>query len=116
MPRVYYDNTFYDSIAKGRAGFGAQDVAEFKASRAIRSYFSPVNGDEMLTQWPSDPAGALARLAIARDLVGFENVLKQPSDLLRDEIIAYAKGLSSPPKTMPRSMAAIFDREMRAVA
>ena len=118
MPRVYYDNTFYDSIAKKRVGFAPEDVEEFRAlsGHVIRSYFSPVNGDEILAQWASDPAGALQRLVIARDVVGFHNVLKQPSDLLRDEIIAYAKGLASPPKTMPRRLGEFFDRELRAVA
>ena len=118
MPRVYCDNTFYDSIAKRRSGFAPKDVDEFRAlsGHAIRSYFSPVNGDEILTQWASDPAGALQRLVIARDLVGFDNILKQPSDLLRDEILAYGRGLSSPPMTMARSQAELFDRELRAVA
>lgn len=118
VPRVYYDNTFYDSIAKKRAGFSPEDVEEFRAlsGHVIRSYFSPVNGDEILAQWASDAAGALQRLVIARDLVGFGNVLKQPSDLLRDEIIAYAQGLASPPKTMSPRMAEFFDRGLRAVA
>ncbi len=55
-------------------------------------------------------------LGIARDLVGFGKVLKQPSDLLHDEIVAYARGLASPPKTMPRSLATSFEGEMRELA
>ena len=116
MPRVYFDNTFYNFLDKG--WFAPQDVEEFKilSGRKIRSYFSPVNADELLAQWPTDHVAALRMLGIARDLVGFDNVLKQPADLLRDEIVAYAQGLASPPKTMPRSLATFFDRELREVA
>lgn len=116
MPRVYFDNTFYNFLDKG--WFTPEDVEEFKAlsGRKIRGYFSPVNADELLGQWPTDRAAALRMLGIARDLVGFDHVLKQPSDLLRDEIVAYAQGLASPPKTMPPSLARFFDREMCEIA
>src|SRR5260370_22794121 len=116
MPRVYFDNTFYNFLDKG--WFAPEDVEEFKAlsGHRIRAYVSPVNADELIAQWPTDRAATLRMLGIARDLVGFGNVLKQPGDLLRDEIVAYAQALASPPKTMPPSLADFFDRELRELA
>ncbi len=79
MPRVYCDNPFYDSIAKEREGFAHGDVEHFRAlsGRVIRSYFSPVNGDEILAQWASDRAVALQRLAIARLAEFFDRELRE---------------------------------------
>jgi hypothetical protein len=42
--------------------------------------------------------------------------LKQPCDLVRDEIITFSQGMASPPKTMPHRLAEFFDRELREVA
>jgi hypothetical protein len=116
VPRAYFDNTFHKPVDKG--WFAPEDVEEFKAraGREIRCYFGPVNGDEIIGQWPTDRATALRMLAIARDLVGFDNLLKQPSDILSDEIVAYAKGMASPPKTLRPSEADLFRRELRAMA
>jgi hypothetical protein len=70
----------------------------------------------LLGQWESEPAEALGRLQIMRDLVGFEVMLKQPSDLLADAIRAYAAGTAAPPLTLPArdrdALAAYLDRIM----
>src|SRR5437879_5839752 len=66
----------------------------------ILAYFSPVNADELLAYWRTDREAAIRKIRIAERLVGFDNLLKQPADLLRDEVQAYAQGVASPPKTL----------------
>ena len=104
MPTAYFDTTVYDDIAKSKVTPGdRQAVRRLIARGAIRAYPSVVNVEELLGQWESDPSAALQRIEILVDLVGVDNVLKQPRDLLDEAIHAYAEGRTAAPVTMRRA-------------
>jgi hypothetical protein len=54
----------------------------------------------LLGDWETNRSAAVARLQVARDLVGFDEILKQPRDLLGDAIRAYAAGEPPPPEIL----------------
>ena len=58
--------------------------------------------EELLDQWNSERGEALRRIKILRDLVGFDNMLKQPRDLFDEAIHAYAQWGITPPVTLAR--------------
>lgn len=104
MPTIYFDTTVYDDIAKGDVAAEDVETARRLAARgAIRAYPSFMNVEELLGQWNSNRDEALRRIKILRDLVGFDNILKQPKDLLDDAIRAYAERRTSPPVTLARA-------------
>ena len=85
MPRVYFDVQVFDRIAKGEIPVDIVKALRPQIARGkIMAYLSVANIDEMLGEWPSDRAAAVRKLEVARDLVGFERMLKQPRDLLSD--------------------------------
>jgi hypothetical protein len=117
MLRIYCDNTFYDFLDKGR--FPHEEVEALEgliASGRILGYFSPVNAAELVGQWETNREAAVRKFRTAQDLFSFENLLKQPADLLRDEVKAYGEGFASPPKTMTPSMRAVFADQLRSIA
>jgi hypothetical protein len=58
--------------------------------------------EECVAMWDTNRATALRRLRIVRDLVGFESLLKQPSDILAEAIHAYAARSPAPSPSMAR--------------
>src|SRR2546422_10840636 len=98
MPTIYFDTTVYDDIAKGDvAADDVERVRRLAARGAIRAYPSLMSVEELLGQWDSERGEALRRIKILRDLIGFDNILKQPRDLLDDAIHAYAGRRMTPP-------------------
>jgi hypothetical protein len=117
MPRVYFDTTVYDAIAKDEVPF--QDLDALRpmiARRKIVAYPSIVDVEELLGQWETEPAEAVRRLQIMGGLVGFSPMLKQPVDLLDDAIRAYAAKIAPPSPTLrPRDDATVAEHLRRIV-
>ena len=113
MPTVYFDTTVYDDIAKGDvAAEDIESVRRLATRGAIRAYPSLMNVEELLGQWDSERGEALRRIKILRDLVGFDNMLKQPRDLLDEAINAYAQWGITPPVTLARHHRDIVARNL----
>src|SRR3989442_1280594 len=97
MPRVYLDTNVYSNT-------GAERVDALRAARGSRG-IAPRLGladvDEILGDWEANRSAAMGRLRVARDLVGFDAILNQPSDLLGDAIRAYAIGEPTPSQVLP---------------
>ncbi len=103
MKGVYLDANVYNDVVRGNVA--AEEVQAFRdATRRgeLTPHLSLADLEEFLGVWETDRRVALERLRLARDLVGFKGLLKQPGDLVRDEIQAYARGASPPPPTLPR--------------
>ena len=117
MPRVYFDTTVCDDLAEGEVP--GQDLEELRpmiARRKIMAYPSLVDVEELLGQWETEPAEAIRRLQVMEDLVGFSPMLRQPADLLADEIRAYALGTPPPPRTLrPRDDASVANHLRRII-
>ncbi len=104
MPRAYLDTNVHSAIAAGQVP--AADVETFRVAVAtgeIVAPISPANLDELVGQFATDRAATIARLASVRRLVGFYGMLKQPRDLLRDSIEAYAAGREERSVSLPES-------------
>jgi uncharacterized protein with GYD domain len=74
MPQVYLDTNVYSCIH-------AENIETLRAAMSL--------------------CGIVPRLQVARDLVGFDDILKQPCDLLGDAIRAYAAGELTPSQILP---------------
>ena len=107
MPRVaYLDANVYNDVERG-AVLG-DEVEAIRAARiagalVIRLGICDLE-ESALAVWDKDRALALRRLAIMRDLAGFDSLLKQPSDVLDMAIRAYATGALRPSPLGARSM------------
>jgi hypothetical protein len=100
---VYFDTNVYDHIDKGYVA--AEDVAALQAALRqgeITAHLSFADVEELLGQWDTDRPAAVRKLRVARELVGFDGLLKSPSDLLTEAIQAYAVGAPAPSPTLPR--------------
>jgi hypothetical protein len=103
MLRAYLDTNVYSALAD-EGQIPAEDQAGLKAALAQGALVAPVslaNIDELLGGLDSDRPATIRRLKLMRGLVGFHGMLKQPRDLLRDAIEAYAAGVEAPPVTLP---------------
>ena len=105
MLRAYFDTNVYSALAdEGRVS--AEDKAALKAAVTRGALVAPVslaNIDELMGDLETDRLAMVRRLAVMRGLVGFHGMLKQPRDLLRDAIEAYAAGVEPPPVTLPEA-------------
>jgi hypothetical protein len=115
---AYFDTNVYDHIDKGQVR--AEEVQAVRAALArgaVVAHLSLVDVEELLGQWdtPHRP-DAVRRLCVARDLVGFDGILKSPADLLTEAIRAYAAGMPMLPPTLPRPMRQLVKRELTRVA
>lgn len=115
MPLVYLDTSMYNFIDEKR--FPEEDVKAFGAAvsrHAITVYLSCANIEELLGQWDTSASAVVKKLRMVRDLVGFENIVKQPADLMTDDIRAYAYGTRPTTPLLPRkqrkSIAAVLHR------
>ena len=98
MPSAYFDTNVYGCVR-------AEAVEALRAAlagREIVTRLSPTDIDELLGDWETNRSAAVGRLQVARDLVGFGDMLKQPRDLLGDAIGAYAAGKPPPSPTLPQ--------------
>jgi hypothetical protein len=104
MLRSYFDTNVYGKIAAGKVP--AEHVDALRTTLADGRLFAPVspaNIDELFGQLETDRLAMVSGLATMRTLVGFHGMLKQPRDILRDAIEAYAAGIKPPPVTLPES-------------
>jgi hypothetical protein len=100
MTTVYLDTNVYDHIAKGE--IPAEPLIDARRRGEVTGHLSAPNVEELLGDWGRDSEAAVKRLQLADQLVGFENFLKQPADLLRDAIYACATATPPPPPLLPR--------------
>src|SRR5690348_2308079 len=85
MPRVYFDTNVYDRIDKGEVPSTDVDALRHALSeRTLAANLSIADVEELLGQWETNRPAAIRKLQLARDLVGFAEMLKQPSELLAD--------------------------------
>src|SRR5439155_6253089 len=111
MPRAYFDANIYIHIARGYISADEVDaVRPSLASRQIEAHLSAADVDEFFGDWEKDRPAVVKRLQVARDLVGFEGILKQPSDLLREGIESYAVGRSAPSPLLSRQQENAYRR------
>lgn len=114
MRRVYFDTTIYDHIVKTDNEVKA--LRTDLARREVVANLSIVNVEELLGDWDTKRQQAIRRLQVARDLVGFDSILKQPSDLLKEVIEAYATGTPPPSSTLPRHQRRLLTSLLHKVA
>jgi len=104
MPRTaYLDANVYNDIERK-----AVPVDDVEATRAARNSGALIIRlgicdleESALAVWEKDLPLALRRLAIMRELAGFDNLLKQPSDVLDMAIRVYATGGLQPSPLLP---------------
>ena len=93
MLRIYFDTNVYDHIDKDDVPMTDLDALRSAlANRQLVANLSIADVEELLGQWETNRPAAIRKLQLARDLVGFDQILKQPSDLLADAFKAYASG------------------------
>jgi hypothetical protein len=102
MVRVYFDTNVYDHIDKDDVPMTDLDALRSAlANRKLVANLSIADVEELLGQWETNRPAAIRKLQLARDLVGFHQMLKQPSDLLADAFKAYAAGEAAASYLMP---------------
>src|SRR5262249_47424306 len=102
MPRAYFDANIYSQIAAGHIPVDEVDAIRGPlARREILARLSLGDADGLLGDWQIHRRAAVSRLKIAPDLVGFDNILKQPNDMLREAIESYAAGRPEPSPLLP---------------
>ncbi len=104
MPSVYLDTTVYDRIAKREIDSADVDALRRAiARRRLKVYLGLSTLEELLGQWETGRHEAVRRVQLARDLVGFDLLLKPSAELLGEDIRAYAKGAPTPPATISQA-------------
>jgi hypothetical protein len=103
MLHVYFDTNVYDAIARGSLRPDeAKEIQSALARPGVIPFISLANVEELLGDWSRDREAARSRLRTARNLVGFDRMLKEPSVLLREAIEAYACGSAPSSLTLRR--------------
>jgi hypothetical protein len=116
MPRVYFDTNVYDHIEKGYVASADVDALRLALARGeLIAHLSIADVEEFLGQWETNRAAAIRKLKIAKDIVGFDEILKQPRDLLEDAIKAYAAGESAPSLIMPHDQRKVIKASLDRV-
>ena len=99
MLSAYFDHNIYNDLDEARIPSDqASGLRALLTSGRISVRLSLPNIEELLGLWERDRAAAIRKLRLARSLIGFVGLLKQPGDLVRDAIQAYADGT---PATSP---------------
>jgi hypothetical protein len=102
MPRVYFDTNVYDHIDKGHVAHSDIDALRFAlAHENLIANISIADVEELLGEWETNRTAAVRKLQIAREVVGFDEILKQPRDLLTEAIGTYGSGEVAPSPIMP---------------
>ena len=103
-PILYLDANVYDHMVKGYIPQAEVNGlrAALRAGR-LTARLSSADLVEILGHWETNRSAALARLRIARDLVGFQGLLKDPTEILREAVEAYAAGSQAAPVTLPEA-------------
>jgi hypothetical protein len=83
MPRVYFDINVYDRIDKGCVSPSDVDALRLALRRGnLTANVSIVDIEELLGEWETNRPAAVSKLKTARELIGFDEILNQPSSLL----------------------------------
>src|SRR5215468_7413996 len=99
---VYFDTNVYDHIDKGYIARQEVDALRMALGRGdVTAHLSITNVEELLGQWEKDRMAAIRKLRVAGEIVGFDEIFKQPSDLLADAYRAYAAGEPQSSPMMP---------------
>ncbi len=100
MKTAYFDTCVYSEMDKGPGGqVSPEEVEGLRAAIARKDIVvrvSLADIDELVGELKTDRPAMVRKLRIIRALVGFHGMLKQPTDLLRESIQAYAEGRPSP--------------------
>src|SRR5712692_2578313 len=99
MTEAYCDTNVYSPIGLEEAE--QLRVALARAGIVLR--LSIVDIEELLGQWTTERAAAVRRLQVARALVGFHGLLKQPRDIPTEAIEACAAGQPAPHVLFPEA-------------
>ena len=102
MLTVYFDTNVYDRIDKGKIPSSELEALRlaFRDGRLVGYLGIPVL-EELHGQWEIDRASVVRKLALVRDLVGFDGILKPANTLLEEAIRAYVSRLPSPSPFLP---------------
>jgi hypothetical protein len=93
MLSLYFDTNVFDQIDK--AGIPSTDLMALRMAfkdGQLRGYLGIPVIEELVGQWETDRAAVVRKVILARDLVGFGNILKAANTLLEEGIRAYATG------------------------
>ena len=103
--QAYFDTCVFSEVDRGNAGrVPPSDVAALREAMSRQNLLvrvSLADIDELVGELQGDRQAMVRKLKIVRSLVGFQGMLKQPSDLLRDAIRAYAEGAPLASVTLP---------------
>lgn len=117
MPNVYFDTNVYDHIDKGYVSSADVDaLRRALANRNLTARISIATVEELLGEWETNRNAAVRKLQIARDLVGFDGMMKQPRDLLADATAAYASGEVALSPLMPADQRNIIVSSLHRIA
>ncbi len=104
MLSAYFDNCVYsETAATANSKIKADELVGLKAaltSGKLVVRMSIADIEEQLGDLDKSPKMAVERLRAARNLVGFQGMLKQPRDLLADAVRAYVDGTQPPAVTL----------------
>jgi hypothetical protein len=113
---VYFDTTVYSDIEKGKIAKDVVDaLREALLTGKLSAHLSVSNIEELLGEWKTDRPAAIRKIRIARDLVGFEKLLKPPNVLLEEAIRAYANGASPPSPFLPEDQRRTVVSSIRSI-
>jgi hypothetical protein len=116
MPSAYFDTMVYDRIARGQTSREeVEAVGRAQRRGQLTVYPSVMDVEELLGQWETRRPEALLRLRKMRDTVGFGRMLKQPSDLLKEAILAYADGREASPVTFSSEHQTMLTRGLHGI-
>src|ERR1700730_7809511 len=117
MITVYFDTTVYSHIDKGWIG---KEVVDMLRGTLLTAKLTPrlsvTNIEELLGQWETDRPAAIRKLCLARDLVGFDKLLKAPNTLMEEAVRAYAAGSPPPSPFLPEDQREILARRTHRIA
>lgn len=117
MLSVYFDTTVYSHIEKG--WIARDDVDTLRGallSGKLTAWLSGTDIEELLGEWEADRPAAIRKLRLARDLVGFDKLLKAPNTLLEEAIRSYANGASPPSPFLPEDQRRAFVSNLHCIA
>lgn len=114
MRPIYFDTNIYDDIAK--TGKGVQALRAELARRKLVAILSIVNVEELIGDWDTNRPKTIRRLDVTRELVDFDNILKEPNVLLKEAIEGYATDGPRPPRTLPQDQLFVLSSCLHKVA
>jgi len=102
MLRAYFDTSVPSGIVNGQVL--AEDVVALKAAFTRGELIAPIGPvilDELAGELAGNRDGMIKKLKLLQEFGTFHGMLKQPSDILKEAIQAYAGGNEPPVVTLP---------------